>query len=411
MNVHSEIAARPLMSERRVSLIGALMVAVGPVSMALFTPAMPEIVHAFGTTESAVKLTLSLYFAGFAFAQLVCGPLSDGFGRRPVTMAFMAIFLAASVAALLAPNIHVLIAARFLQGVGAAVGVSVSRALVRDLFTQDSSARILNLMGIMLAIGPAVSPTLGGVIMELFGWHAVFILMVAMGVAVMLVTTFAMKETISRDVSRIRPAALVKSYRSLLTSRYFMLSSLVVGGTSGAIYAQATVLPFVLINRVGLTPTQFGVGMLMQTLSFLAGSLVARRLMVRIGAFALVPIGLVFVAVGATATGISLRTIEPSYLSVMGPIGIFAFGIAFAMPAMMTAAMAPFPSNAGAASAMMGFLQMGTGLVGGLVCAALGDPVVGLATVVPCLGALAIVSWLLWRRLPAPAGAGVALAA
>ncbi|MBL8583489.1 MAG: multidrug effflux MFS transporter [Rhizobiaceae bacterium] len=404
MNVHSEVVTRPpLMSERRVSLIGALMVAVGPVSMALFTPAMPEIVHAFGTTEAAVKLTLSLYFAGFAFAQLVCGPLSDGFGRRPVTIAFMAIFLAASVMALLAPNIHVLIAARFLQGVGAAVGLSVSRALVRDLFTHESSARILNLIGIILAIGPAVSPTLGGVTMELFGWHSVFVLMLAMGLAVMLTAVFAMKETIIRDLGRIRPAALIRSYGSLLTSPYFMFSSLVVAGTAGAIYAQATVLPFVLIGRVGLTPTQFGIGMLAQTLSYLAGSLVARRLMGRVGAFALVPVGLVFVGIGATAMGVSLRTIEPSYLSVMGPVALFAFGIAFAMPAMMTAAMAPFPRNAGAASAMMGFLQMGTGLAGGLFCAVIGDPVVGLATVVPCLGAMAIVSWLLWRRLPAPA--------
>ncbi len=98
MNMISTPATpQPAMSERRVSLIGALLVAIGPVSMALFTPAMPEIVHAFGTTASAVKLTLSLYFAGFAFAQLICGPLSDGLGRKPVTFAFMAIYLAASV--------------------------------------------------------------------------------------------------------------------------------------------------------------------------------------------------------------------------------------------------------------------------------------------------------------------------
>ena len=83
------VPVAPVMSERKVSLLGAMLVAVGPVSMALFTPAMPEIVHAFGTTEAAVKMTLSLYFAGFALAQLVCGPLSDGFGRKPITVAFM----------------------------------------------------------------------------------------------------------------------------------------------------------------------------------------------------------------------------------------------------------------------------------------------------------------------------------
>src|SRR5690606_2781124 len=119
------------------SAIGAMLVAVGPVSLALYTPAMPQIVEAFGTTESAVKMTLSLYFAGFAFSQLICGPLSDGLGRKPVTFAFMAIYAAASFIALLAPSVEMLIFARFLQGFGAAVGVAVSRALVRDLFTHE----------------------------------------------------------------------------------------------------------------------------------------------------------------------------------------------------------------------------------------------------------------------------------
>ena len=153
-----ETPVAPVMSERKVSLLGAMLVAVGPVSMALFTPAMPEIVHAFGTTEAAVKMTLSLYFAGFALAQLVCGPLSDGFGRKPITVAFMAIYIVASALALFAPTIELLIAARFLQGVGAAVGVAISRAIVRDLFTNDRSARIMNLIGLILGIAVAVLP-------------------------------------------------------------------------------------------------------------------------------------------------------------------------------------------------------------------------------------------------------------
>ncbi|WP_439501725.1 MFS transporter [Aminobacter ciceronei] len=225
MNMRTDISqaldlveTAPIMSERRVSLIGGLMVAIGPISLALFTPAMPEIVQAFGTTEAAVKMTLSLYFGGFAFAQLVCGPLSDGFGRRPITLAFMAIYLAASVLALMAPNIETLVVARFLQGVGAAVGVSVARAVVRDVFTHERSARIMNMIGILLALGPAIAPTLGGLTMELFGWHAIFVVMVLLGVVVMLVAIFALRETVTRDLSRIRPKALVASYGSLFRS-------------------------------------------------------------------------------------------------------------------------------------------------------------------------------------------------
>jgi len=404
------IAPAPLMSERRVSLLGALLVAVGPVSMALFTPAMPEIVHAFGTTEAAVKMTLSLYFAGFAMAQLVCGPLSDGFGRKPVTVAFMLVYLAASVLALLSPTIEVLIAARFLQGVGAAVGVAISRAIVRDLFTNERSARIMNLIGLILGIGPAFAPTLGGLTMELFGWHAIFALMLVLGATIVIVAQVAMVETVKRDLSRIRPAALVRSYGELLGNGYFVSASLVMAGAVGALYSQATILPFILMDRVGLTPAQFGLGMLMQSGSFFVGSLFVRQLMQRHGAYRLVPAGVAFILIGSAGTAILLRIAEPSFFTVMGPVAVYAFGIAFVLPAMSTASLAPFPHMAGAAASMGGFLQMGSGMVGGALAVFFGDPVEAMAVLVPAMGLMAALSWLVWRKLPEPALASAVLA-
>ncbi|KAB2955424.1 MAG: multidrug effflux MFS transporter [Rhizobiaceae bacterium] len=402
MNVQPSMKTIPLMSERRVSLLGALLVAIGPVTMALFTPAMPEIVHAFGTTEAAVKLTLSLYFAGFALAQLVCGPLSDGFGRKPVTFAFLGIYLAASLVALAAPTIEILIAARFLQGVGAAVGVAISRAIVRDLFTSERSARIMNLIGLILGVGPAFAPTIGGLTMEVAGWHAIFAVMFAAAVVVILVVHFAMVETVQRDLSRIRPRALAGSYGSLLGSRYFVLSALIMTGSIGALYTQATVLPFILMERVGLTPTQFGVGMLMQSGMFFAGALVVRLLLGRFGALRLVPPGLLFIAIGSLALAVGLRVAAPTFLSVMGPVAFFAFGIAFVMPAMLTASLAPYPHIAGAASSLGGFFQMGGGLVGGSIAAMIGDPVLAMATIIPAMGLVAILCWIVWRTLPQP---------
>jgi len=390
------------MSERRVGLIGALMVAVGPVSMALYTPAMPEIVHAFGTTEAAVKLSLSLYFAGFALSQLVCGPLSDGFGRKPVVQGFMAIYLLASLVALVAPTIEILIAARFFQGVGSAVGVAISRALIRDLFHDDRAARIMNLQAIVLAVGPAFSPTIGGLIMIAAGWHAIFLAMVALGIAVVLVVQFGLSETVERDTSRIRPAALAKSYATLFGSPYFVLSSLVITGTVGSLYTLATVLPFLLMDRVGLSPTEFGLGMLLQSGSFFTGSLIVRRCLQTMPAPKLVPFGLACVGVACVALAVLLRVAPPSFLSIMMPIGLLAFGIAFLMPAMMVASIAPFPHIAGAAASISGFMQMGGGLVGGTAAAMIGEPVMAAATVIPAMGLIAIVSWLIWRLLPEP---------
>jgi len=393
----------PIMSERRVSVIGALLVAIGPTSLALYTPAMPEIVSAFGTTEAAVKMTLSLYFAGFAIAQLFCGPLSDGLGRKPVTFCFMAIYAVASLFALIAPSVEMLIAARFLQGFGAAVGVAISRAIVRDLFTHEQSARIMNLMGIILATAPAMAPTIGGLIMELFGWHAIFLAMLAFGVVLVVAVQFFMRETVKRDLSRIRPKGLATAYATLLKSPYFLSSSLIIAGATGALYAQATVLPFILMDRVGLTPSQFGLGMLMQSGMFFVGSISVRFLMRRFGAFKLVPAGLCFIAIGSVLLAISLNTAPPSFLRVMGPVAFFSYGLAFVMPAMMTASLAPFPRIAGAASSLTGFMQMGSGLVGSSIAALIGDPVLAMSLVIPSMGAISILAWFFWRRLPEPA--------
>lgn len=397
-------AAEPIMSERRVSLLGGMLIAIGPISMALYTPAMPEIATAFGTTASAVKLTLTAYFAGFAFSQLVCGPLSDGFGRKPVTLAFMGLYLAASVLALFAPNIEVLIIARLLQGAGAAVGVAISRAIVRDLFTHEKSARIMNMMGIILAVGPAFSPVIGGLVMQAFGWHAVFLVMVAGGLAIVLGTIIFMRETVTRDLSRIKPKAIVRAYATLLSSRYFMSAALLIGCTVGALYALATMLPFLLIERAGLTATQFGLSMLLQSGSYFLGSIAARMLMPRTGSRGLVPIGLGFVATGAILLAVLSRTLEPSLITVMGPVALYAIGISFVMPAMMTATVAPFPHIAGAASALAGFFQMGSGLAGSFVAVLIGDPAVAIGWIIPVMGLSAVALWQVFRRLPDPVG-------
>ena len=403
MNKQPASSTAPLMSERRVALLGAALVAIGPISMALFTPAMPEIVHAFGTTEAAVKMTLSLYFAGFAFAQLICGPLSDGFGRKPVTIAFLAIYVVGSIFALYAPTIEALIAARFAQGVGAAVGVAIARAVVRDLFTHERSARIMNLMGIMLASAPAFAPTLGGITMELAGWHAIFLLMVVIGFVLIVTVHLALVETVRRDLSRVRPGALLKSYGLLLSTPYFVLCGVVMGASIGTLYTQATVLPFLLMNRVGLTATQFGLSMLIQTAGYLLGAVMVRIMIRRMGALRLVPIGLTCVGAGSALLFTLLRLYEPSLLSVMGPVALSTFGIAFVAPALNTAALAPFPKNAGAAASLSGFLQMGGGLAGGTICAMLRDPAFAMATVIPAMGIISIIAWALWRRLPEPA--------
>lgn len=395
----------PRMSERRTSIIAAFLVALGPVSMALYTPAMPELVKAFASTDAAIKLTLSLYFAGFALAQLVSGTMSDVLGRRKTTLLFMAVYLAGSLMAAFAPSVGWLLAGRLVQGIGASVGMTVSRAIVRDQFTGTQSARIMNMVGMMLAVGPAVSPTLGGLALGLSGWQSIFFLMVGFALLACFTVLVFMAETTVPDPAKGRIGPILKGYGRLLGSARFVSATLVIAGAVGALYGQATILPFVLIDRVGLTPTEFGVGMLMQSGFFFAGTVGFRLLLRRASPAALVAPGLGFIAAGSVLIALASHFVTPTFLTVMGPVGLYAFGIAFVMPHMMTAAMEPFPEIAGSASAMMGFVQMGAGFLAGVVAAAMGVPLIAFGTVIPLMGLMSVTSYAWYRTTLPRAGA------
>src|SRR3954447_19990448 len=211
------------MTETRTAVVGALIVALGSVSMSLYTPAMPALVEAFHTTPATVKLTLTVYFGGFAFAQLVCGPLSDAYGRRPVALGFFSVYLLGSVIAAISPAIEWLVVGRLLQGIGVAAGVAISRAIVRDQFTGQSSARIMNLIGLMLAVGPAVSPTIGGVLLSTLGWHSIFLVMVVYGIVALLVMGLWCVETnAAPDPAQAYPGQILRNYAMLLWDGGFM---------------------------------------------------------------------------------------------------------------------------------------------------------------------------------------------
>jgi len=387
-----------IMSATRTSLLGAGLVAIGPISMALYTPAMPALVEAFGTTEAAVKLTLTSYFAGFAVTQLVCGPLTDAFGRKPVTLAFIGLYLLSSVLATLAPSVEFMVIARAFQGVGAAVGIAVSRAIVRDQFTGQASARIMNTIAMMLALGPALAPTVGGVVLELFGWEEVFWCMVIYGTLLMAaVTVFQVETNPKPGKHHLNPRQLATNYLTLLKDPRFLSPSLLIGFGLGNLYALATVLPFILIYEVGLSPSAFGLAMILQSGSFIAGTVLTGRLLRYFDARKLIPYGLVLWVVASALMSYLALTQPLSVLTVMGPVSLFAFALAFVLPASFTESMAPFPHIAGAASSMLGFLQFGGGIVASLLIAALGKPILGLAFILPGMPIAGIVCYLILK--------------
>jgi DHA1 family bicyclomycin/chloramphenicol resistance-like MFS transporter len=375
------------MSPTRTALLGALIVALGPISLALYTPAMPTLVEAFATDPATVKLTITLYFLGFAFAQLVCGPLSDAYGRKPVALSFFLIYLVGSVVAVFAPTITWLLVARALQGIGAAAGVATARAVVRDQYIGQASARIMNLIGLIFAIGPAVSPSLGALLLRTLGWHSIFVSMVIYGLVVVAVTIFAVSETNPNiNPAAARPRNILRNYAALARDREFMRFSLILSFAFGGLYTLPALLPFVLIGMVGLTPTQYGLATLIQTAAYASGNLVTMQLLRRTEAVRLIPFGIAIFVTAAMILAIGLRLFPPGLMTIIGPTALWAFGSAWIVPGATTGALANAGSRAGAASAFMGFLQIGGGLAGTLIAAMLfADAFQALINVLPLL--------------------------
>jgi len=392
----------PAMSERRLGTVGAIMVALGPLSVAIYTPALPDIVAGFGASDAAGNLTISVFYIGLALGQLLCGLLSDALGRRNVALVFFSLYVLAAIGCFFAPSIGWLIGARALQGVGASAGLVISRALVRDMFTGQASSRILNMMAIIIAAGPAMAPAIGSLLLAMGGSQWIFATMILHGLAVLGLTSIFIVETVGIDLSRLRPMAMIRSMGVLLASRAFLLPALCTAGCAGAIYGQASILPFLLISHLGITPQQFGAGMFLQSGVYMLASLWTRWLMRRFLAPQLVPWGAAIALLGAASLVAGTLWLEPNFWTIMLPVALYAFGYAHAAPAVMTAAFATHPERAGAASALHGFMQIGTGFSIGLLATLFPSPVLAMGVLIPASIALGALAGLAWYRFDRP---------
>ena len=389
------------MSGRRTAIIGGLMVATGPLSLTLYAPALPSIVSDLGTTDAGGKLTLTVYFAAFALAQLLCGPLSDRYGRRATGTAFFAIYVLGSLVCTLAPTLEVLLLGRILQGFGVSAGVALSRAMVRDLFVGREAIGILTLINLVLTVAPAIAPTLGSAILLVGSWHLMFVVMAAFGLASIALLGFSSRETLppERRVP-LKPATIIGNYLTLLSAPAFLLPAGTLAAAFGGFYASAALLPFVLIGQIGLTPFQFAMAMLIQTGSFITGNLIVARASRHIDGWQLVVLGLGLIAAAGLGYAIGPRLWPGEVLGVMIPVSFWMLALACLSPSATAAAMSGFGEIAGSAGALTGFFQMGGGFLASLAATLFfPDARSALVLLMPALAFLAIVLSAadLWR--------------
>jgi drug resistance transporter, Bcr/CflA subfamily len=384
-----------------VRVLLTALVAFGPLSTDLYLPSLPTLVTVFGTDIATVQLTLSVFLVGFAVSQLVYGPVSDRFGRRPALLGGITIYLVASAACALADDIGGLIVARFFQALGACCGPVVARAVVRDVFGRDRAATVLAYMAMAMTLAPAVGPVLGGVITELFGWRGNFLLLTGFAVVILAATWAMLGETNAhRDEDALRPGRMAANYALLLRDRGFLGFMLTVAFTYSGIFSFISGSSFVLIGRLHLTPAQYGASFGVVVLGYALGSFFAGRMSHRKGGPWMIRTGTaVSLAGGLTGAVLALADV-PHLATVLAPVFVFMVGAGLTLPNAMAGAVGPYPMMAGLASALVGFVQMAVAAAVGMMVGHLHT-----GTQLPMMGAIGLVALgaaLSYRALVTP---------
>ncbi|WP_375496468.1 multidrug effflux MFS transporter [uncultured Nostoc sp.] len=344
--------------------LGALS-ALPPLSIDMGLPAFPTISEALRASSGSVGLTLSLFMLGFALAQLVFGPLSDRFGRRPVLLFGCGLFTLAGAACAVAPSINSLIAWRLVQGAGAGAGMVMTLAIVRDLFEGATARAQLSYVNLVMSVAPMIAPTIGGRVLMVAGWRAIYGTLAIAGLFLVLSIALGLSESIGhRDVNAIQPVRLIKNYGRILTNPICLGYALVNAFNFGCMFAYVAGSPLVMLNVFGVSTATYGWLFASTAFGIMAGSFLNGRLSIRgVLPSRLLTVGLVT----ATASAIALVIVSVSgaaqVITLMPLLVINTFCRGIISPNAMHGAIQPVPESAGVAAAVVGFMQMLAGAV------------------------------------------------
>ena len=396
-------------------LILLAVVCLPRITIDIYLPSLPVIGQALQLSEFQLSLTMTVYMAGYAVSMLVCGPLADRYGRRPVLIGGTALYLVATVACALADSGGMLIAARLLQALGGCCGTVVGRVIVRDRFQKAEQVSYLSWMSSGMALSPVVAPLIGSVIDVALGWRWVFVVLAVVAACVLLALCTVVPETRPGRHGPVHPAGedgrehpaqpgLLRLYGSLLHDRHFLRHSLIIS----AIYC--TYFPFVaesslvLQRTLGLSQVQYAGVFALTILGYLGGASVFRRRFGAWGAEGVIGralrLNLLFAVVWAAAT----LVFPGSLLAIVLPMVPIMLSVGMSIPACQFAVMQPHAGAVGAVSGLFFFIQMAVTALFGLVVASLSNgspaPMVGVSLVASVLAWGA--AWVLPAGTDAP---------
>jgi DHA1 family bicyclomycin/chloramphenicol resistance-like MFS transporter len=384
----------------------ALLTAVGPLSVDLYLPALPAIGRTFAAEPAAVQLTISVYLIGFAIGQVAYGPLSDRHGRKPVMLAAMLIYCAATLVCALAPSIEALIAARALQAFGASGAVVLARAVVRDLYDGPRAGRELSLMAMIMGLAPIVAPVIGSGLQAAFGWRACFVFLILAGIAAAAAVRWLLPETL-RKHAHGPGAGLVASIGVVARNRAALAHIAIIAGGYGGLFAFISGSPFVLQSVHALSPFGYALSFAIASGGYILGTSLAAQLVVRWGLDRTIGWGAVALAAAGVAMVLATALAPRAIAGFVAPMTLYLFGLGLAMPQALAGALQPFPERAGAASSLIGIVQQTVAAATGtLVAQALGATAWPLVIGIAVPGALTFVIWATTRAARARGGSG-----
>jgi MFS transporter, DHA1 family, multidrug resistance protein len=343
----------------------------GPLTMSIYTPVMPLIGTDLGAGTDSVKYTLTTYMLGFAIGQLFYGPLSDRFGRRPIALLGVAFFTLTSLGCAFAPSIAGLIGLRILQGLGAASGAVLGRALLRDAYEAKEMPLVMSWIALAMNVSPAIAPSIGGLLGQAFGWRATFWFVAGFGALLLAALALLLGETNRYRSTKVDLGSLMRGSGEMLRNPRFLGYILTLGFAFAINFGMLAGTPFILQDKLGFSPREFGLIVLLSVSGFTAGNFANNRLVGRVPPVAILRLaGWFHVAALLVMAALSFGGVQ-TWWAIIGPHMVLSFGSGMIGPNASAGAVGLYPRLAGTASSWVGLAQMGMGALGTVVVAVL----------------------------------------
>ena len=394
-------ATFPLVKRSAPLWLLVLVTFSGTLAMHMFVPALTVASESLHVDAATIRMTISVYIFGLAVGQLVYGPLSDVFGRRPTLLAGLALYTVGGLVATLAPNVGVLICARLVQAAGGCAGLLLGRAIVRDTAESNDAVRRLALMSLMTMIGPGLAPLVGGLLAGAFGWRAIFVVLTALGVLNFGVSWRLLPET-GTPSGRISAASVARDYRALLGSPRFLGFAAGGGCATTSFYGFIAAAPFIFINELHRPLHEVGIYLGLLIVGVSIGNIIAGRLIGRVTTIErlLVAGNLVSVAAAAAVLAAFLA-LRPGVFAIETLMIVYCVGAGMCSPAVSTLSISVDPRLIGSAAGLYGFLQMTIGAACTTLAGLGHDPAVAACAVLVGASLLAQAAFRIALRTPA----------